>query len=112
MKKIILSKEAEKDLDKIIDDFVKEYGFKEDQKEALKDLLIGIFLMQKQREKKRLEWILKHIDDLWKKSKENEKEAEEECSRVDVAYECGYQSALSNVEKIVKKAFKEVLDND
>ena len=108
MEKIILSEEAEKDLDKMISDFAKEYGFKEDQKEALKDLLIGIFLMQKQREKKRLEWILKHIDDLWKKSKENEKEAEKEGSKVDAAYECGYQFALANVEKIVKKAFKVV----
>jgi len=88
-------------------DFIKTHGFEEKHKEALKKLLVGVFLIHKQKEKKRLEWILKHIDDLWKKSKENEKEAEEECSRVDVAYECGYQSALSNVERIVKEAFEE-----
>jgi len=60
--KIVLSKEADKDLDKMISDFIKDFGFKEDQKKVLKDLLIGIFLMHKQKEKEKVEWLLKEIE--------------------------------------------------
>ena len=53
-----------------------------------------------------IEWLLKYIDDLWKESEEKERTAEKRNNQIDVAYEYGYQSALSDVKEIVREAFE------
>jgi len=97
--KIVLSKEADKDLDKMISDFIKDFGFKEDQKKVLKDLLIGIFLMHKQKEKEKVEWLLKEI--------------EKERKRLYKKYELDHwfiDEILSIVYDKIKKAFSGVIE--
>jgi len=104
--KIILSKEADKDLDKIISDLIKDFGFKEDQKKVLKDLLIGIFLMHKQKEKEKVEWLLKEIEKEIRESEEREYEAQKEDMILEVENEQGYQEGLRDAIRIIKKAFE------
>ena len=63
MKKIILSKKADEDLDKIVEQMIKIYKIEEKYKTALKSILLGSFLVQKEREKEKVRWLLKEIEE-------------------------------------------------